>query len=226
MKSKKRYLDFICKEDETLNQNAPFTIIRDPVKIEEIEEMLQKQGQDESYFDNFEIGIVYEDRYLCIFRDAVVFPNGQMGTYVRCIKREKDPSGVVVLPYSNKKIIILEHFRHATRDWHLEIPRGFGEPGVTNIDNAKRELKEEIQSAVASISFLGDVYTNTGISSELVSFYFAQVTNIGQPEKNEGIRSTLELDVKSMEDWILKGKINDSFTIVAFYLAKGKGLFE
>lgn len=78
------------------------------------------------------VGIVYRDQYALILRDAVRFPGGFLGTYIRFVGEEDDPPGVIVLPVYQGQVLLIRHFRHATRSWHTEIPRGFGKKGLSS----------------------------------------------------------------------------------------------
>jgi len=95
-------------------------------------------------------GVVYEDPYIILVRDAVRRPDGSLGSYCRTLPAS-GAAGAAVLPMLDGKIVLLCHFRHATRTQHLEIPRGFGEPGVSAADQARAELREEIQAEADSL---------------------------------------------------------------------------
>ena len=60
-------------------------------------------------------------------------------------------AGVVILPVKDGKILLMHNFRHATRSWQWEIPRGFGEPGVSAEDQARAEVSEEIHAQVSEL---------------------------------------------------------------------------
>lgn len=66
-------------------------------------------------------GVLYRDRYLTLLRDPVRFPDGREGTYIRSIGTTAEP-GCVVLPLLDGEVVLIEHFRHATRSWHWELP--------------------------------------------------------------------------------------------------------
>ena len=110
-----------------------------------------------------EIGILYQDSYIMLLRDAVRHPNGENGTYIRIVYKSKG-FGVVMLPLLKKekseKIFLLKHFRHANRKEYLELPRGFAEDGVNNV---QKELLEEIGYGVESLQYLGKVAPDTGM---------------------------------------------------------------
>ena len=71
-------------------------------------------------------GILIEDKLHFFVRDAVKFPSGEVRTQMRVIgcTMSDGPSGVVALASRDGKIYLREMFRHATRRWELETPRG------------------------------------------------------------------------------------------------------
>src|SRR3954451_17432453 len=102
------------------------------------------------------VGVVFEDQYVRILRDAVRLPTGQDGTYIRIIPAPHLGDGVAILPRCQGRILLLRHYRHATRAWHLEAPRGFGHKDLIPEQNASRELREEIGCQ-------GEKFINLGI---------------------------------------------------------------
>ena len=69
-------------------------------------------------------GVFYEDPYIILLRDAVIFPDGKPGLYHRVIARHDEPTGVAILARYRGEFVLVRHFRHPSRVWHLEIPRG------------------------------------------------------------------------------------------------------
>ncbi|WEV26700.1 NUDIX hydrolase [Streptomyces sp. 71268] len=121
------------------------------------------------------VGVVYEDSYVTVVRDAVRFPDGTHGLYLRVLPRVADP-GVVVLPIlPTGRVVLVEHYRHATRAWHWEVPRGMGEPGATGADSAARELREEIGARATELVPLGDVHPDTGLLGSRVELFAARI---------------------------------------------------
>jgi len=211
------------------NENFPFQIVTDPKIIKQWQEnerkILKKKKQPLSRAD---IGIIVDDPYFLLIRDLVIFPNGEMRGYTRLITRAilDNGEGVVVLPMYENKIILLHQFRHATRQWHYEFPRGYGEPDISPQENAIKEIHEEISSSVekSDLIDLGKFYNNTGFEGHPVSLFFATLASIGEPNKNEGIKDIIFLSPEELSDWIRDGKITDGFTIAAYTLAKFRGL--
>lgn len=155
-------------------------------------------------------GIIAEDHYWIWIRDAVNFPGGIPGTYNRIVMKSglKGAPGSVVLPYlESKKILLNIQFRHATRSWELELPRGSREEGETPKDAAARELKEETGSVSNDLIFLGDLAPETGIMSGTIPVFFARVNKRYErhKEESEAIAKNCEMTEKEIEEAFLKG---------------------
>ena len=162
------------------------------------------------------IGVIHENPYIIIVRDPVRFPTGKLGTYIRVIPASGS-AGAAVLPLLNEKIVLVRHFRHATRLEHLEIPRGFGEPGVSPIDQAVQELHEEIEGQeVGKPASLGELHSNNGIATDCVELFIVEIRKFGRPQISEGITGIETYRPTEVADFIRMGKITDSFTIAAF----------
>jgi ADP-ribose pyrophosphatase len=203
---------------------APYEILSNPPLVAEAESeersRLRARGLPESWSRT---GIVYEDRYMIVLRDAVRRPNGELGTYVRTMPTS-GAAGAAVLPLLDDKIVLLRHFRHATRKWHLEIPRGYGEVGVSAAEQARQELREEIEAEADNLIHLGAFHSNTGTASDQVELFLAQISALGSPQTSEGI-SAIEIrtpyQVARLIHWNEEADeslaaITDSFTIGAF----------
>jgi ADP-ribose pyrophosphatase len=182
--------------------------------------LLARQGLPPSWGRT---GVVYEDPYLIVLRDAVRRPDGSLGTYVRTTPASH-ADGAAVLPVLDGRIVLLRHFRHATRTWHREIPRGFGEPGVAPAALAVAELREEIGAEVSRLEDLGVFHSNTGTTADHVWLFRAELSSIGEPQLSEGISGIERLVPGDVAAAIAAGEITDSFTMGAFTRAWLRGL--
>lgn len=199
-------------------------ILLDEAAIQEAEthtaQILEAKGLPPEWA---KVGIAYRDQYLLLLRDAVRFPDKSLGTYIRLVDRYPGILGVVTLPVYQGQILLIRHFRHATRSWHLEIPRGFGTVASTE-DNARRELEEEIGATISRLTFLGDTYPDTGMVASRVVLFYAEVAAYGQPELGEAISDIFPTPPPEFERLIRENKINDGFTLAAYARAKAFGL--
>ena len=92
--------------------------------------------------ESAQFGVAFSDSFVLILRDAVRFADGSLGTYLRSVPPEGSFPGVVVLPIWQGHVLLVRHFRHATREWHLELPRGFGtDPETSQAPGASWQKK-------------------------------------------------------------------------------------
>lgn len=223
----RKYLDF-AEDNPSIFANPPeggYQILLDEQEIRQAEATVgNKLRQKKLPMEWAQVGFAYQDQYITLIRDAVRFPDGYLGTYIRRIRTGLRPPGVVILPVYCNEILLLRHFRHATRNWHLEIPRGFGEEGFTNEENAMRELLEETGSTPTRMIEIGMMHDDTGMGSGNIALYYAEVSSIGEPETNEAISALLPTGKDEFERMIRDGNITDSFTIIAYTRAKLRDL--
>lgn len=219
------YLAF-AKAHPALFVNPPgggFTILLEEADIHEAEsqkaQWLEAKGLPTEWA---QVGIAFQDQYAMILRDAVRFPNGVRGTYIRMVGG--GTPGVIVLPIYQDQVLLIRHFRHATRTWHIEIPRGFGTEGLSSEENAHKELEEEIGATISRLVSLGRVYPDTGAVSEYNDFFYAKVESYGELEADEGIIELLPTALPEFERMIRENEMTDGFTLTAYALAKAKGL--
>lgn len=201
---------------------AGLEILLDEDDIRRVEEhvagQLKASGAPEEWAA---VGVAYKDQYGLMLRDAVRYSNGSVGTYIRLVA--PPAPGVVVLPVWRGKVLLIRHFRHATRSWHLEIPRGMGSDH--NVENdANRELTEEIGASAERLIGLGDVYPDTGMSNSRVALFYAEVASYGNPETDEAITDIFPTATTEFERMVADGEIVDGFTLAAYARAKAKAL--
>ena len=104
-------------------------IALDPDEIRAIEAEVARRYAEKGWPPEWaEAGISYRDPYLGLLRDAVIFPGGRVGIHHRVLSNS-EPSGAAILPLLGDQIVLIRHFRHPSRRWHWEIPRGGVEPG-------------------------------------------------------------------------------------------------
>jgi ADP-ribose pyrophosphatase len=203
------------------NENAPLKIVRNETEI-----LNWQNEQKDTPPEYIEIGILSQDSYIMTLRDLVEFPDGSKFGHTRVIYSANlsGKYGVIILPVLESRVLLINHFRHSTRQWHLEVPRGYGEIGLSSEENVYKELAEEVGAETSSLVSLGSVYPETGLESQKVDMFLANLISVKSPNANEGIESFVWLTVKELEEWIANEKITDGFTIAAYTKAKLKGL--
>lgn len=178
-------------------------LLSDPEKIAIA---LENTGRD--------VGIVYQDKYWIWINDPVQFPNGTIGVYGRILSRSSlkgFAAGTACVPYfKDGRIALVCQFRHATRSWELEIPRGFTEEGETLEESARREILEETGLIVKDFVFLGKMAPDAGKVCSVVPIFMAivQGQTDASPEDSEAIASTVILTIDELREGLCKGSIS------------------
>ena len=163
--------------------------------------------------------VIYRDQWWMLLQDPVVFPDGRHGRYLRMLAPQPEP-GVAVLPLLGNDVVLIEHFRHATRAWHWEIPRGGGTAGLPDKDNAAKELKEELGAEPRELIELGALHPDTGILAQTAVLYAARIDEVGKVERGEGIRRARAFTFTEAERMAASGAVTDPFTIAALFRAR------
>ncbi|MEU7428579.1 NUDIX hydrolase [Streptomyces sp. NPDC040750] len=167
--------------------------------------------------------VIYRDPWWMLLQDPVVHPDGRHDRYLRMLAPQPEP-GVAVLPLLDVNVVLIEHFRHATRAWHWEIPRGGGTAGLAGKDNAAKELREELGAAPRELIELGTLHPDTGLLAQSVGLYAARIDEVGTVERGEGIRRARTFTFTEAERMAGSGRITDSFTLAAIFRARQAGL--
>ena len=161
-------------------------------------------------------GLYYQDDFICVLRDPVRFQDGTCGLYVRVIPAPKRSRGIVIFPMRSNRVLLVRQFRHATRRFHIEIPRGFGEEGATLEENAKRELLEETGFEASEFRNLGVLHPDTGLLGMEVDLVQAFISDSAVPSAPEIGGELLELSIEELKSAIRRLEITDNFTLAAF----------
>lgn len=202
--SRSQYLELIENHPSLISHQGSWKkgeieIVTDPSKMEEIEKLI---GRD--------VGIIAQDFYWLWINDACLFPSGKPGVYGRILWRKslKGLPAVIVMPITKEGFVTLNcNFRHATRSWEIELPRGLIEPGETPEEAAIREAHEETGKVINSLTLLGTIPTDSGVTTSLCPFFVATVVSSthSHQEESEAIECTLELSIPEIKQALLQG---------------------
>ena len=207
------------------NEPDGITVVTEPAAVARIEaEMTERYRARGLPAEWAKIGVRYEDPYLVLVRDAVVFPGGSPGVHHRVLRPGFEPSGVAVVPVLDGQVVLVRHFRHATRCWHWEFPRGATDPGETVEESAIRELREEIEADVSSLRLLGRIHGSTALMGMSVALAWAELKAVGKTQAAEGIAAIRLVTPTELDAMIVNGDITDAFTLGCTLHARLAGL--
>ncbi len=154
---------------------------------------------------------IYEGPVFGIRRDEVIEPSG-----VRAIREViTHPGSVVVLPVlPDGKILLIQQYRHATRQNLWELVAGRMDPGETPRVAAARELIEETGYRAKRLRVFLDVFPTPGFLEERMFLLLAEGLTEGEaePEEDEKIVSRAYKRTE-LEKMMRDGKLRDAKSI-------------
>jgi ADP-ribose pyrophosphatase len=135
-------------------------------------------------------------------------------------------NAVAALVYdTNKKVYVLcSQWRPGSASDIVEIVAGtLDKPGEDPRDAMEREILEEIGYKTDSIKLIDECYMSPGGTSEIITIYYAEVSN--QIEEGGGHASeNEEIDIVYMDkEELLSTRFRDAKTIIAINWAKLNG---
>lgn len=157
---------------------------------------------------------VFKNQYATLYNDRVNFPSGQSGEYLRFIWNA--PYGVMILARdSSGGLLLLRNFRHETRGWEWELPKGFGEATLTPLECAKKELLEETGCNATSWKLLRTV-GDKGRETYLFQCVVDNTPTVAQQEDKEAIDSIRIYSPAECEELLLNNDlVRDPATLFA-----------
>lgn len=196
-------------------KSGEIEVITSPAEIKNIEEqvynrLVRKGFSEEEAKKSSRIGIIAEDQYWIWVRDAVIFPGGFLGTYNRIFWKcgLTGPNGVIIFPLlPNKKVVVNVNFRHATRSWEVEIPRGLKNDNETLEQTAARKLQSETGYVANQFILLGHLAADSGVLANTIPVFLGHLNEKKQrnPDKTEAIAKSLALSLEELSEAFIKG---------------------
>ncbi|HXV37195.1 MAG TPA: NUDIX hydrolase [Myxococcota bacterium] len=129
----------------------------------------------------------------------------------------KHPGAAAIVPFASERdVLLIRQYRHATRGTILEVPAGKIDPGEAPIDTAARELEEEVGQRARRIEALGSIWTTPGFTDEKIHLFagFELEPADSRPEDDEIIESfRIALDDALQLIW--RGELTDAKSALA-----------
>ena len=162
--------------------------------------------------------MVYEGRVFGIRRDEVIEPSGVRTT------REMitHPGSVVVLPVlPDGRVLLIQQYRYAARQYLWELVAGRMDHGETPIEGAARELREETGYRAKHLKVFLEFFPTPGFLEEKMYLLLAKGLTPGkaEPEEDEKIVARAYTH-KQLDEMLRKKNLRDAKTIagVLYYL--------
>jgi len=155
--------------------------------------------------------VLYEGKAFGVRRDELIEPTG-----VRTVREMvTHPGSVVVLPVlGDGKIVLVQQYRHAAKQYLWELVAGRMEEGEDPKSGAARELREETGYRAKKFSVFLDVFPTPGFLEERMFLLLAEGLTAGeaQPEEDEKLL-VASYSQKQLEAMIRERTLRDAKSI-------------
>ncbi len=220
--SLKKYMKFMTLNPGYFADSEVYPIALTDKKTETLKEIVRL----EEMFD-YHFGLQYSSKYNTLVVDPIISQSktaNKFFPYERIVPTYGN--GVVMVTRHNDKLLMLRQFRHAPRKMQIAFPRGFGEKDILSVENAKKELSEEMCAKISSEPiFIGSIAPDSGLTSSCVSVYLVDVETY-RKVNTEGILDVVAYSQKEIENLIHqnnKGQnifFDDGFSLASYSLYK------
>jgi len=155
--------------------------------------------------------VLYEGKAFGVRRDELIEPTG-----VRTVREMvTHPGSVVVLPVlGDGKIVLVQQYRHAAKQYLWELVAGRMEEGEDPKSGAARELLEETGYRAKKFSLFLDLFPTPGFLEERMFLLLAEGLTAGeaQPEEDEKLL-VASYSQKQLEAMIRERTLRDAKSI-------------
>lgn len=167
--------------------------------------------------------IAYRNRFITVFDNAVTFPDGSAGTYLRIIEGDDDP-GVVVLAMCGRTIALVKVYRYPPKRWEWGLVRGNAHGPVPEV-SARAELRDELGAEPDALQRLVCIHPNSGLLAGRTQIFVARYPRpVSEPRDRNEVAAVRWETPERIREEILSGTINDGFTIAALGAALLSGV--
>ena len=145
--------------------------------------------------------------------ERVTLPNG---TEIE-LDIVEHPGASAVVPFvSEREVLLIHQYRHATGGRIFEVPAGKIDPGETPETTAARELQEEVGYSAGRIEKLGWIWTTPGFAKEKIHLYAAFDLSpcASRPEDSEVIE-VVPTPLDRALEMIWNGELTDAKSAMA-----------
>ena len=162
---------------------------------------------------------VYRNEFIEVFRDEIVQPDGADGEYATV---EIKPGVCALVIDDAENVYLINQFRYALGAESLEVIAGRMESGDP-LENAKREVMEELGIEAEEWIDLGTTETDTSIVRLKAHFFVARKLKFTEPQR-EGTETikTVKLSFDGAVEKVLSGEIKHALSCVLILKAKLK----
>lgn len=155
---------------------------------------------------------IYQGRVIQLNVERVRLPNDAVAD----LEIVHHPGGAAIVAVDEqKRVCLLNQFRHAANGWIRELPAGKIDNCEPPFDTAQRELAEEAGKQATNWKYLGKYFSSPGVFTEIIHLYLATgLTDAGsRPEEHEVFQVEWRPLAEAVE-MIHRGELSDGKSII------------
>ena len=162
----------------------------------------------------------YDGPLFRVYTDTIV-ENGREIT--RDVVRHNGSVVILAIDDSKNKrdplVVVERQYRHAAKEYLLEVPAGKLEAGEEGLAGAKRELLEETGFKAKRWRKMARYFASPGFLGEFMQVFVAEGLTLGeaQPEYDEQIEIEM-IPLSRLLSMIEEGKVHDGKTLISVML--------
>jgi len=155
---------------------------------------------------------IYKNKWISLREDQVISPGGEKSIYGVV---ETSPAIAIVPITRDLETYLVGQYRYPLNVYSWEIPEGGAESGESNLEAAKRELKEETGLYAEKWTYLNSLYTSNSITNEIGYIYLAEdlISGESEPEHTEDLTVKLVPFLEAYQ-MVLDCEIKDSLAVI------------
>ncbi|MEO9475154.1 MAG: NUDIX hydrolase [Cyclobacteriaceae bacterium] len=158
--------------------------------------------------------MIYENPWLRLDEDEVINPGGGISHYGKVHFKNM---AIAVIPLDeDQNTWIVGQWRYTLNEYSWEVPMGGGPLGVSKLESAKRELKEETGLTAEKWTEFMKVHTSNSVTDEVGYAFLAEGLTEGETEFDETEDLEIKkLPFKELHEMALDGRVTDGLSIAA-----------
>jgi len=164
--------------------------------------------------------LIRKGRVFDVYAENVTLPN-DVTLEMEIIRH---PGAAAIVPVlADRRVLLIQQYRHAVGGLIWEIPAGTLEPGEAPLTCARRELVEETGYSARHVEKLAEITPLPAYSDERIHLFLA--TDLDKAAQNldeDELLYVHPIEFRRCLDMIAAGEIQDAKTISALQLAAGR----
>ncbi len=167
---------------------------------------------------------IYENPWIHIREDQVINPSGGNGIY-GVVHMKNKAIGIIPIDRDGYTYLVGQ-YRYTLNEYSWETPMGGGQIGVSPLESAKRELKEETGFTASTWTLIAHIHTSNSVTDEDGYVFLAEDLIAGETafEETEDL-AIMKVHMTEALNMVMDNRITDALSVAGILkVARLKGI--